>query len=254
MYITINETKLSVISVTSDANVLNLAIKKEYDLQETYNLFKDNDLSTITTYDDVDDEPINVYLGYSQLDGFSFLPSTGQYNITLVKFDVNNVKQDVDQLSKDLQNISDAVTSMNHSIKNMENGELTKQQSFALSVVATSFTDEQAVQCSLLFDEWNANGHAYKKDDRFRYKEGFYKVLQDHNSQENWAPDTASSLYVQISNPNIEWPEWKQPTGSQDAYNAGDKVTYKGKKYTSKIDANTWSPEDYPNGWTLVEE
>ena len=46
-----------------------------------------------------------------------------------------------------------------------------------------------------------------------------------------------------------EWPEWVQPTGTHDAYNTGDKVTYNGKHYTSKIDGNVWSPEAYPQGW-----
>lgn len=50
-----------------------------------------------------------------------------------------------------------------------------------------------------------------------------------------------------------EWPEWVQPTGSHDAYNIGDKVTFNGKHYTSKIDGNTWSPEAYPDGWEAVE-
>lgn len=50
-----------------------------------------------------------------------------------------------------------------------------------------------------------------------------------------------------------EWPEWVQPTGAHDAYNTGDKVSFNGKHYTSKIDGNTWSPEAYPDGWEAVE-
>ena len=50
-----------------------------------------------------------------------------------------------------------------------------------------------------------------------------------------------------------EWPEWVQPTGAHDAYNTGDKVTFNGKHYISKIDGNTWSPEAYPDGWEAVE-
>lgn len=50
-----------------------------------------------------------------------------------------------------------------------------------------------------------------------------------------------------------EYPEWIQPTGSADAYNKGDKVTFEGQHYVSFIDANTWSPSAYPAGWELVE-
>lgn len=49
-------------------------------------------------------------------------------------------------------------------------------------------------------------------------------------------------------------PEWVQPTGAHDAYQAGDRVAFEGDVYESLIDANTWSPNDYPAGWRKVEE
>ena len=48
-----------------------------------------------------------------------------------------------------------------------------------------------------------------------------------------------------------EWPEWVQPTGAHDAYGVGDKVTYNGKHYVSKIAGNVWSPDAYPAGWEV---
>lgn len=48
-----------------------------------------------------------------------------------------------------------------------------------------------------------------------------------------------------------EWPEWVQPTGAHDCYNTGDKVTYNGQHYVSKINGNVWSPEAYPQGWEV---
>ena len=48
-----------------------------------------------------------------------------------------------------------------------------------------------------------------------------------------------------------EWPEWVQPTGAHDCYNTGDKVTYNGQHYVSKIDGNVWSPDAYPAGWEV---
>lgn len=46
--------------------------------------------------------------------------------------------------------------------------------------------------------------------------------------------------------------EWVQPTGTHDAYNTGDLVTYEGTVYRSTIDNNTWAPTDYPAGWEQV--
>lgn len=56
--------------------------------------------------------------------------------------------------------------------------------------------------------------------------------------------------------PSTEYPEYKQPAGSHNAYYNGDKVTFKGKKYicTAPEDyAVVWNPEEYPAYWKLVE-
>lgn len=37
-------------------------------------------------------------------------------------------------------------------------------------------------------------------------------------------------------------PEWVQPTGAHDAYQAGDRVTFNGVVYRSTIDGNVWPP------------
>ena len=47
-------------------------------------------------------------------------------------------------------------------------------------------------------------------------------------------------------------PEFVQPTGTHDAYNKGDKVTFEGKHYISLIDANVYSPAAYPAGWQEI--
>lgn len=49
-----------------------------------------------------------------------------------------------------------------------------------------------------------------------------------------------------------EYPEYVQPTGAHDAYNTGDKVTYKKNKYICKINSCVWDPDTYPEGWELV--
>ena len=48
-------------------------------------------------------------------------------------------------------------------------------------------------------------------------------------------------------------PEFQQPTGGHDAYKKGDRVTYNGKVYESKIDANVYSPDAYPQGWEEIK-
>ena len=53
--------------------------------------------------------------------------------------------------------------------------------------------------------------------------------------------------------PTEEYPPYVQPTGAHDAYNTGDKITYNGKKYECQMNGCVWNPDDYPQGWKLVE-
>ncbi|WP_366522018.1 carbohydrate-binding protein [uncultured Subdoligranulum sp.] len=46
-----------------------------------------------------------------------------------------------------------------------------------------------------------------------------------------------------------EWPEFVQPSNSEDAYNTGDKITYNGEKYICKMDGCVWAPDAYPDAW-----
>ena len=54
------------------------------------------------------------------------------------------------------------------------------------------------------------------------------------------------------ADPAEEWPEWSQPVGAHDAYNAGDKVSHNGKHWTSAMDGNVWEPGTY--GWDEITE
>ena len=52
--------------------------------------------------------------------------------------------------------------------------------------------------------------------------------------------------------PSEDYPQFVQPTGSHDAYRAGDTVTFNGKQYTCIAPegvAVVWSPEVYPSYW-----
>ena len=103
-------------------------------------------------------------------------------------------------------------------------------------------------------------GNTYKTKDVFSYGVNsvgdpqLYQVLQDHISSSELTPDTTVSLYKAIGITEDGYPEWKQPLGSTDAYNAGDIVCYKGTLYCSKIDNNVWNPETYPNGWEVYKQ
>ena len=99
-----------------------------------------------------------------------------------------------------------------------------------------------------IFPEWIPKSYPYFAGERVTYEGSYYRCIQDHISQADWAPDVAVSLWVPIDDPAIEWPEWKQPAGAHDAYQNGDKVSHNDKHWISDIDANVYEPGVY--GWT----
>lgn len=135
----------------------------------------------------------------------------------------------------------------------MKRSELFKLRDL-IEKASTFLSDEDAIAASELFPTWKA-GKAYEVGNRVAYDGKLYKVVQAHTSQSDWTPDKTPALFTEVAKPG-EIPVWRQPTGAQDAYNKGDKVHYPTADdpvYESLIDANVWSPNDYPQGWKVAE-
>ena len=115
-----------------------------------------------------------------------------------------------------------------------------------LSTETSELTDEEALQVAALYPTWISKvGEQVNVGERLWYDGKLYKVLQSHTVQEDWTPDTAASLFTEVS--IEEFPEWKQPLGSEDSYMTGDKVSHSGKHWISLVDSNVWEPSVY--GW-----
>ena len=94
-------------------------------------------------------------------------------------------------------------------------------------------------------------GKPYIIGDLLSYEDKLYQVIQAHTSQSDWTPNIVPALFKSFT-PIATVAEWVQPTGGHDAYNIGDRVMFEGLMYESLIDANTWSPTGYPQGWKVV--
>ena len=133
-----------------------------------------------------------------------------------------------------------------------------EQMRRALQMFAASLGEEDALIIASVYPEWDGNSKAYKTGAWVKYGEDdmgdarLYQVLQDHTSQPQWTPDTATSLYKRVGVSADGTPKWVQPVGATDAYAKGDIVEYNGKKYISTIDANVWAPDVY--GWEAYTE
>lgn len=130
-----------------------------------------------------------------------------------------------------------------------------KQLRRALQLWAQTLTDESTMmEIADIYPKWNSNNKSYKIGDIFSYgvnadgETQLYTVLQDHASQADWTPDTATSLYKKVGFTDAGVNIWTQPLGATDAYNAGDVVEHNGQQWTSDVDGNVWEPGVY--GWT----
>lgn len=119
-----------------------------------------------------------------------------------------------------------------------------------IELAAESQDDAQALESIELFPKWEP-GLSVAVGERYQHLGKLYRVVQAHTTQADWEPQDTPALYTEVS--LDEWPEWVQPTGAQDAYNTGDKVTFEGAHYVSLIDGNIWSPAAYPAGWELQD-
>lgn len=125
--------------------------------------------------------------------------------------------------------------------------EQAREQAAAKLSAGAMLTDKQAYTVPALFMLWNATA-SYTAGDRVRHGDLLYRCLQPHTAQADWTPDAAPSLWVRIDDPAKEWPEWRQPTGSTEAYALGAKVSHNNNHWVSAVSANVWEPGVY--GWT----
>lgn len=152
-----------------------------------------------------------------------------------------------------------AIDKLDNIVKELEKGIKTVFETFVLS---KDLNKEQKENILNQYKPYQI-GKNYEENEKFTYKDKVYEVIQAHTSQTTWLPEATPALYREYLNVEIQnqdgsktevVAEFKQPTGAHDAYKKGDKILFKGKIYKSKIDANTFSPEQFVDGWEEVTE
>lgn len=127
-----------------------------------------------------------------------------------------------------------------------------------LRITTESLPEKEQGNYYNVYPPWRPNVRVYDKTDsptglpdKVQHNNKLYKVITGHVTQVDWEPQSAPSLFVETSAPDVI-AVWKQPTGAHDAYQTGDKVHFPTATYPvyeSLIDANVWSPTAYPDGW-----
>lgn len=127
--------------------------------------------------------------------------------------------------------------------------EQARQMRALLEAQTDQMADEDILKYPDFVQKWEADT-LYQTGKRLAYDEVIYKVLQDHTSQAEWAPDVSPSLFAKVLIPDTGTiPEWEQPE-STNGYMTGDKVTHGDKTWVSTCDNNVWEPGVH--GWTEV--
>ena len=130
--------------------------------------------------------------------------------------------------------------------------ERARQLRAAIEELATNLTDNAALEVKELFSIWSTDTD-YAVDDRVRYEDGLYRVLQAHTSQDDWTPTNAPALFAEIlpGQDGTDIGEWVQPD-STNPYQIGDRVIHNGVVYECTVANNVWEPGVY--GWQIVAE
>lgn len=123
-------------------------------------------------------------------------------------------------------------------------------------VLINELTDEQLGNLINQYPLWEV-GKSYVIGERVRYNNKLYEVRLSHSSQEDWSPERASNLFLEVFPDETEGgaeiiADWIQPP-SDKPYMIGDKVRFEGKIYESVIDKNVWSPTGHPPGWKEIK-
>ena len=111
-----------------------------------------------------------------------------------------------------------------------------------IETASTSLSDELALDAVELFPQWSPDEKHYEANDRVRYDGVLYKALVAHDSQFDWSPEYAHSLWAKVLIPDPDViPEWEQPD-STNAYMIGDRVRHYDRIWESLINNNVWEP------------
>ena len=131
-----------------------------------------------------------------------------------------------------------------------------------MNKVTATLTDEQALEVKELYPLWSGDrvkvwdgtdGEHPQTKVRGRTSGLLYKCNIGHTTQDNWPPETTPNLWTEVAEIG-EYREIKDNMLPTEAFKYDEVGWYKTKDnlWRSKLEANTYTPETYPNGWEQV--
>ena len=122
-------------------------------------------------------------------------------------------------------------------------------------VTKISDTPAEINDNQIVIRPWQPN--TYSLGDVRIYENIPYKCVQAHDSTGNdaWNPPATPALWMQYHGTSVESARpWLAPTGAHDMYKAGEYMIWTDEKtYLCKMDT-VYSPTDYSQAWTKIEQ
>ena len=190
----------------------------------------------------------------------------GGYSITGIELAENNaftvrfIKSMNDQTRSAIDAVNANYEFMNNSIAELSNNtrSMAIAMQYSMRDAAKYIKDSEAVNVLNYISTWKA-GQKYEKGQFLTYSDRYFRVSQDHTSQDTWHPGDAGTeaLYYEIVIASDGIIVWKQPNGEYDAPDKGDLRHYPDADspvYISKVDGNAYDPVTYPANWELYSE
>lgn len=122
-------------------------------------------------------------------------------------------------------------------------------------VTKISDTPTEINNNQIVIRPWQPN--TYSLGDVRVYENIPYKCVQAHDSTGNdaWNPPATPALWMQYHGTSVESARpWLAPTGAHDMYKAGEYMIWTdGSIYKCLIDT-VYSPTDYSQAWTKIEQ
>lgn len=179
--------------------------------------------------------------------------NNGRFNYIVKKKYLGDIDNRIDALYSDFSKLEQSCTSMVSSPAPI----VATFMSLSISEISQKYNDSVVAQFRNYFPIWKLNT-SYKTGDVFIYDSKYYRVSQDHTSQEQWIPGSigTESLYYEIVIAPDGIIVWSAPSGAHNTPNKGDLRHYPNADspiYKSLIDGNAYSPDTYPAGWEIQE-
>lgn len=116
-----------------------------------------------------------------------------------------------------------------------------------------SLDDKTASTAATLFPELKGNGALVKAGTRINWNGYIKRAAVDLWDTEENDPDHAWVLWEEIAYRD-GYRIIPDTITAAGVFAAGERGWSRGVLYESKLDNNVWTPEQYPDGWTVVEQ